>query len=1045
MTVPFDYPMVVRVAMGSSCTGTLIDPNHVLTAAHCVQSSSTGSVTFEVESPRGMRVTRTLAVSACHMNPGYTHADRACLKPELRGDGSLDEIVASLGDRCGVLAAIGTPGAEPCLRLNDAGVDLAVLQLARPIPPSALRSVRGTGAGDVFVDPASLLDPPASAPTLEDVMAVGYGRTSDFAGIPGIRRYKHVARVLRSGWSLRIDGFLAVLAPGDSGGPFFSNAEPGFVVAGVAHRGGSGQSEWSGVGVNSLLHDWVISRLDLDADGRSDSACPGVSRGVNPLATPATDPDGDGYLDFEDDCPGTYNPCQLGTDMDGDHVNDDCDACPNDPSIHDLRGQRLPDFDGDGTPDICDCQRTTFNPVLGADPDHDFVPTEVRGTRETGQCDNCPSTFNPDQSNRDEDATGDVCDPCPDDLNVGQDWDADGVDDACDNCVPPAPDDASPWYNPLQENCNIDAEQASPVPVRPRGDICDPVPCGETTLGTSERNGTLASGRPALLLRMDRVLVDARSTTPQKARTGFRFCRCSGANADEPQSRNTCKGRQLDGTGFCVIGANGDYRLPVEVATLRWRQTIMQYPVSVPTFEGEPRREAFIDYDGPTEGSFEPNLVATWKLEQDQLRWSSVFSEPFEPDVALPGVLWTHTPGGVDASDTPVDFPDAVERLTSHYWSGVVAAPMEVPTPFPCLHYVGPYLSNAGCPFCGPAFPGPFLALPGHPGLGCGAPFEPPVLAIPDLPFELGPLLPVDPAVLARPDLRWLAPSEPVEWLPADGTRLLALDSQLQAVVRLVETGQGLGLAGGQGGPGCPNCDTTGFPQASSPASAPTPGGSALPAAAPSTGSTPSDAVLVLSARQEKFWELRGDAHSRRGLVIAHPLDPAQLYHVDHLALGHVLAATYRAQDEALYVLDEVTHGRGWRRRSQARLLRISTDGAGVLEVLARWPRLSWNTRFALVAAPGEAVWLVASPEPGRGPALHVVLRVEARRRHHGRRARWRPSGFALGFGTLAHVQPRLDARGLSLVVERRGQEEAIGYAQGDLHGLRARDLRRCF
>ncbi|NOY92927.1 MAG: hypothetical protein GXP55_17220 [Deltaproteobacteria bacterium] len=41
--------------------------------------------------------------------------------------------------------------------------------------------------------------------------------------------------------------------------------------------------------------------------------------------------------------------------------------------------------------------------------------------------------------------------------------------------------------------------------------------------------------------------------------------------------------------------------------------------------------------------------------------------------------------------------------------------------------------------------------------------------------------------------------------------------------------------------------------------------------------------------------------------------------------------------------------------------------------------------------------------------------------------------------------QPRIDARGLSLVVERRGQEEAIGYAQADLHGLRARDLRRCF
>jgi len=39
----------------------------------------------------------------------------------------------------------------------------------------------------------------------------------------------------------------------------------------------------------------------------------------------------------------------------------------------------------------------------------------------------------------------------------------------------------------------------------------------------------------------------------------------------------------------------------------------------------------------------------------------------------------------------------------------------------------------------------------------------------------------------------------------------------------------------------------------------------------------------------------------------------------------------------------------------------------------------------------------------------------------------------------------RLDARGLSLTVERRGEQEAVGYAQGDLHGARAGDLRRCF
>ena len=42
-------------------------------------------------------------------------------------------------------------------------------------------------------------------------------------------------------------------------------------------------------------------------------------------------------------------------------------------------------------------------------------------------------------------------------------------------------------------------------------------------------------------------------------------------------------------------------------------------------------------------------------------------------------------------------------------------------------------------------------------------------------------------------------------------------------------------------------------------------------------------------------------------------------------------------------------------------------------------------------------------------------------------------------------AQPRLDARGPSLMVDRHHQQEAIGDAQGDLHDLRARDLRRCF
>ena len=98
----------------------------------------------------------------------------------------------------------------------------------------------------------------------------------------------------------------------------------------------------------------------------------------------ADDDDGDGVLNDQDNCPAIFNPPLLITpgdqrDEDGDAKGDACDACPTDNT------------------DTCMI-------VDADDMDDDGVPNAV---------DNCIRDANPDQSDGDGDAKGDLCDVCP--------------------------------------------------------------------------------------------------------------------------------------------------------------------------------------------------------------------------------------------------------------------------------------------------------------------------------------------------------------------------------------------------------------------------------------------------------------------------------------------------------------------------------------------------------------------------------------------------------------------------------------------------------
>jgi hypothetical protein len=110
-------------------------------------------------------------------------------------------------------------------------------------------------------------------------------------------------------------------------------------------------------------------------------------------------------------CPPGWT-CPTVGDADGDGIADGDDNCP------DTYNPDQSDSDGDGIGDACD-------PVSGIDTDDDGVPDDE---------DNCPFTPNPNQWDLDGDLVGDVCDNCPDTSNPDQaDSNGNGIGDACES------------------------------------------------------------------------------------------------------------------------------------------------------------------------------------------------------------------------------------------------------------------------------------------------------------------------------------------------------------------------------------------------------------------------------------------------------------------------------------------------------------------------------------------------------------------------------------------------------------------------------------
>ncbi len=122
----------------------------------------------------------------------------------------------------------------------------------------------------------------------------------------------------------------------------------------------------------------------------NEPSCIPMRPGEFPMSS-IDDLDGDGVPDDEDNCPSVFNPIRPGID-----------------------GGVQPDTSGDGMGDACDpCPfivGTDCEPPSMYDRDRDGV---------LDWDDNCPTVYNPDQTDTSGDGRGDACDPCPDVYNPG--------------------------------------------------------------------------------------------------------------------------------------------------------------------------------------------------------------------------------------------------------------------------------------------------------------------------------------------------------------------------------------------------------------------------------------------------------------------------------------------------------------------------------------------------------------------------------------------------------------------------------------------------
>jgi len=336
--------------------------------------------------------------------------------------------------------------------------------------------------------------------------------------------------------------------------------------------------------------------------------------------------------------------------------------------------------------------------------------------------------------NSDDDTLPDVCDNCPGIANEGQeDSDGDGVGDACDNCPNPG------GWNPEQTNSNLDWEIEYNLPRK--GDVCDDAPVerikqmesrytSPLTVGTrlvtregpsaaswAECRGTRPTTRKEVPARNNVVFADGigaesngasvRGITrvthcPCPEGEDWNTCQtlygCGHTNLSAPFAGGGWKGTKIDDAREPSFGTNPNFGTQISVAGNDGYQYVKT--------DHQKLVQGFAPHTGQVWG------WAYWKSQQFAANLptvASLESNGVDEHIAFTGHMWTHVRNYQAGSAYPS--PNSAQRTTgSDLRLRNANKPVKIvekiaDPPFDCDPRWDRYkwVNFADCPMCGPS------------------------------------------------------------------------------------------------------------------------------------------------------------------------------------------------------------------------------------------------------------------------------------------------------------------------------------------------------